>query len=103
MSPKEVTLRDYIDLRINGVEDKLNSQMQFFIQHFELTALALEKSEKDAAIRKESRDLILKTMEVRMQNLETTNSFSAGKMWMVMAGFAAIPTILALVAFFRSM
>jgi hypothetical protein len=40
-------------------------------------------------------------LDKRIKALENANSFSAGKLWMFMALFAAIPTILALVALFR--
>jgi hypothetical protein len=40
-------------------------------------------------------------LDKRIKALENANSFSAGKLWMFMALFAAIPTILALIALFR--
>lgn len=101
MTPEEISIRDYIDIRIKNVEDKLDGQMQFFTQHFELNALALIKSDKEAGLRKVARDAAFKNIEERMVSLEMTRTFSAGKLWMVMVLFAAVPTVLALIALFR--
>ncbi len=101
MTPDEISISKYIDTRIKSVEDKLDGQMQFFSQHFVLTALALEKAEKETEARKVRRDADFKDMEGRISNLEMTRSFSEGKMWMVMALFATVPTILAILALIK--
>ncbi len=116
----DVSLRDYLETCLKSLEDKIENQSEFIAQHFELNEKAIKKAEEAMQIRLEgmnefrsqinmermnylTRDnysVIHEELCKRVEKLETTNSFSAGKMWMVMAGFAAIPTILALLALF---
>ena len=94
----EVSIRDYLDIRIKSLEDKIDSLSAFNAQHFQLSELAIKKAEESMTIRLNS----MNKYNDRIQKLEMSGSFSAGKMWMVMATFAAVPTIIALVAFIRS-
>jgi hypothetical protein len=62
---------------------------------------AILKSEEET--RKKAEEAILIRIEhtdKRLSVLENASSFSAGKMWMVMLGFAIVPTIIALIALF---
>ncbi len=122
MTESEITLRDYIDVRIKNVEDKIDAQFHFSAQHFALNELAIKKAEESMLQRlegmnefreqirdergslatKESMELILSAHNSRLGKLEISNSFSAGKMWAVIALFAIIPTIIAIIAFVRS-
>ena len=115
-------IRDYIDTRIKNVEDKLDSQKEFNAMHFDLNENAIRKAEDSMTNRlegmnefrdqlREERGLLASKEYVQsrveslardIKKLEMTGSFSSGKMWMVMALFAAIPTIIALIAFVRS-
>lgn len=117
----EISIRDYIDLRIKNVEDKINSLSIYLTQHFELNEKAIKKAEEDMTVRLEgmnefrsqinsersnyvTRELLEKdkeTTDTRLKLLEKANAFSAGKMWVVMAGFAIVPTIISLIAIFR--
>ncbi len=91
MTPEEVSLRDYLDTRIKSLEIQLENLSRFETQHFQLNELAFKKTE-------DSFKLCLDVMEVRVKKLEMASAFSSGKMWMVMAFFASIPTILAVIA-----
>ena len=145
LKDNQVSLKDYIDIRIKGLDEKLNSQAAFNLQHFTLNEMAIKKAEesmlqrlesmnefraqikdergslatKDALesvrdstdtrlklLERSSENLVTKeylntVTEKRIKTLETANAFSAGKLWMVMAAFAVIPTIIALVALFK--
>ncbi len=114
--------RDYIDTRIRNVEDKLDFQKEFNALHFELNEKAILKAENSMTLRlegmndfrdqltneregyatKEATELLLQAYDSRLGKLENASSFSAGRLWMVMAIFAAIPTVIALIAYFRS-
>jgi hypothetical protein len=145
----DVTLREYLTSLIQNIEDKLDAQAEYTMQHFKLNELAIKKAEDSMTMRlesmnefreqlqnerqllatKENLDSVSKDFEnrirsyeearadyatkenlvtqggaldLRLKSLERANSFSSGKLWMVMAGFATIPTILALIAMFRS-
>jgi hypothetical protein len=120
MTPDEVPLRDYMELLIKGLEAKLDAQSKFNAQHFGLNEIAIKKSEEAMLLRLENmnkfREQIqgergaLATKEwvgimseglcTRLDKLENNSAFSAGKMWMVMAIFAAVPTVIALIALF---
>ncbi len=119
--PDDISLKDYIDTRIKSVEDKLDSQAAFSAQHFALNEQAIKKAEDSMFIRlesmnlfraqiteerrsyatKESTALIMEAFDNRLKKLENSNAFSAGKLWMVMAIFAVIPTIMAVIALVR--
>ncbi len=119
--PDEVSLRDYVDLRIKNVEDKLDGQSKYMAQHFQLNELAIKKAEESMLTRLEgmnqfreqlnleratyvTKEALIASMaerNSRLKTLETANAFSAGKLWMIMAIFAAIPTILAVIALFK--
>ncbi len=75
----EVSLRDYLESRLRNIEEKIDDQTELVRQH-------LGNVEK---------------LESRIRKLEMSSAFSSGKLWMVMAIFAVIPTILALIALFR--
>jgi len=107
----EITLKEYLESKIENLKNLV-------YQRFEQLALALNKESESTRIHfenlnewreqnrdernlyatKETMDLILTAIDSRLKRLETANAFSAGKMWMVMAGFALIPTIIAVVA-----
>jgi len=121
MSAEDVTLLEYIDVRIRSLEDKIEALSKYNAQHFDLNEKAIRKAEEAMLIRletmnefraqinqerisyatKDSVNLLWDAFDSRLKKLENANAFSAGKLWMVMAGFAAIPTILALIALFR--
>ncbi len=121
MTPDEITFKEYLDIRIKSLEDKIDSQAQFNAQHFELNELAIMKAEgavnkhldsmnefrnqmkdeRDTFATRESLSLGVGDLEKRVDTLEKTNSFSAGRLWMIMAFFAGIPTIISLIALFR--
>jgi uncharacterized coiled-coil protein SlyX len=116
----DVPLREYIESRINSLEDKIISQSKYIEQHFELNERAIKKAEEAmlvrletmnefrAQINKERTDYVTKealavcekNTDARLKKLEMAGSFSAGRMWVVMAAFAAIPTILAIISLF---
>lgn len=116
----EVSLQHYIDTKIAAVQSNVNSLRDMVEQHFLLNDKALKMAneamlarlesmnEFRAQIREERANLATKDdvitcydkLDSRICPLEASKAFSAGKMWMVMAIFAAIPTILALIALF---
>ena len=118
--PEDVSLRDYIDTKINGVEEKIGDFKKFVAQHFELDdkakCLANESiltrletmNDFRAQINKERSDYVtremlathLENVDKRLKALEMAKAFSAGKAYAVVALFAAIPTIIALIALF---
>ncbi len=119
----EVSLQEYIDIRIKSIERQIEDLSRFTAQHFELSERANEKAKEVMEIRlegmnefrsqidKERTSYATKEMverEVRLagariKRLEMSNSFSSGRMWMAMAGFAIVPTIISLIAFIRSL
>lgn len=128
MSDDSISIRDYFDLAIQRVEDQISALKEFEAQHFQLNELAIRKAEESMTnrlegmnefrlqLKDERTNLITKDvcekvrdgqvveserLETRLKVLERANAFSSGRLWMVMAFFAAIPTILALVALFR--
>lgn len=52
-------------------------------------------------VTKDSATTTNNAVDKRLKALETASAFSSGKLWMVMAIFGGIPTILALIALFR--
>ena len=118
---RKISTKDYIDLRIRSVEDKIDHLAKFNEQHFELNELAIKKAEESMLLRlegmnefreqinkeresyatKQELTLKLEPINKSIKRIDEANAFSAGKMWMVMAIFAAIPTILALIALWR--
>jgi len=114
----DVSLRDYIDTRFKGIELQITEQSNYVKQHFDLNDKAAQKSEEALLVRldsmnqfreqinmergdyvtKEMQAIRAKAVDDRLQKLEMASSFSSGKMWMVMAGFAAVPTIVGLAA-----
>jgi hypothetical protein len=121
MTPEEVSLRDYMELCMKGLDDKIDAQTRLMTQHFQLNEQAIKKAEDSMTLRLESMNQFraqlteersslatkewsqdnMKILSGRLDKLENISSFSAGKMWMVMAIFAAIPTILAVIALFN--
>ncbi len=103
MAEQNVSLRDYIDSCMKAEELRLTGFLNLVTQHFELNARAIEKAEeamRATYITKEDLVMIMESQDKRIKDLELTRAFSAGKLWMAMAGFAAVPTILALIALF---
>lgn len=94
MPVEEIGWKEYLDTRFQSIGEKIDSQSQLFDQHFKLNELAISKSQENLTLRCEN-------FEIRLKSLERANAFSSGRMWMVMAIFAAIPTIIALVALIR--
>lgn len=117
----DVSLRDYVDTRIKSLEDKIDGLSEFSAQHFKFNELAIKKAEDSMLARlatmngfqvqlreervnfatKEELMNLDKSNNARVKKLEEANVFSAGKMWMVMAIFAAIPIVIALFALLR--
>ena len=116
----DVSLRDYIDARIGAVQGSVDDLKDYFIQHFDLNDKAVKLANESMLTRLESmnefraqireervnlatKDDVVSTydkLNARVCPLEESRAFSSGKMWMVMAIFAAIPTALALIALF---
>lgn len=119
----DVSLRDYMEAKFRNVEDKLDSQKEFNKLHFDLNEKAIKKAEDSMTTRLESMNefrnqikeergnyatkehisTLEKTIDNRIKPLETANAFTAGKLWVVMTIFAAIPTIIAIIAFIRTL
>jgi hypothetical protein len=117
----DVSLRDYIDSRITSLQTNINDLRAYIEQHFLLNDKALKlanesmlarletmngfraqiKEERGNLATKEHLVALHKEFDSRITSLETAKAFSAGKMWVVMAIFAGIPTILALIALFK--
>ena len=115
-----VSIRDYIDSRMKAEERRLDDFLKLITQHFDLNAKAIEKAEEAMLIRLEqmnefraqinkeraeyaSKEAVVemwRNIEKRLKPLEESRAFSAGKLWMVMAAFATIPTILAVIAIY---
>ena len=89
-----ISLKEYIDSSVNGLK-------AYFTQHFELndTALKLANDGLFLELKEIRNDCV--DISKRVKALEESKAFSAGKTKMVMALFAAIPTVLALIALFR--
>jgi len=98
--PDDVSLKDYIDQRTNSIDQSIKDLRGYLKDHFDMNdrALKLAREEMDLKIKKIESDC--KNVNDRVVCLETSKAFSAGKMWMVMAIFAGIPTILAIIALF---
>ena len=116
----DVSLRDYIDLRLKNEREHIDSILKMITQHFDLNEKALKKAEDSVLIRlehmndfraqinkeraeyvvKDKCEIIENNMDKRLKALEQAHAFSAGKMWMIMFIFALIPTIISLVALF---
>ena len=96
----DVSLQDYIDQKTGSIEKGITDLRTYLKDHFDMNdrALKLAREEMDLKIKKIESDC--KDVNNRVVCLETSKAFSAGKMWMVMAIFAGIPTILALIALF---
>jgi hypothetical protein len=99
----DVSLQDYIDQRTNSIDQSIKDLRIYLQDHFNMNdrALKLAREEMDLKIKKLETDY--KGVNDRVVCLETSKAFSAGKMWMVMAGFAAIPTIIGIIAFIRTL
>jgi len=96
----DVSLKEYIDVRTISIEKNISDLRLYIQQHFELNDKALKLAEKSLDSRFQEIDRNCNNINGRVKDLETTRAFSAGKMWMVMAIFAGIPTVLALIALF---
>lgn len=116
----EISLKTYIDIRIKSVEDKVDALAKFNAQHFELNEQAILRASEKMDIRLEGmnqfrdqikderqtyalKESVIKDQEgldARIKMLERASSFSTGRIVGIMAGFAVIPTILALVSLF---
>ncbi len=121
MPEEGVSLRDYLETCLKSIEDKIVAQTRYIEQHFELNEVAIKKaeeamltrldsmngfrsqinSERSNYVTKETQEVRSAIVDTRLKKLEMTGAFSAGKLWMFMALFAAVPTILALIALFK--
>ncbi len=117
----EISLKEYTDTRLDGIEKQIVSLRDLVEQRFNMKECSDAKSAEAMAARlehmnqfrtqineeragyvgRELMDKEIKLLDNRIKSLETTQAFSAGKLWVVMAIFAGIPTILALIALFR--
>jgi hypothetical protein len=96
----DVSLREYLEMRLDGVEKAIKKSEESM-----LTRMA-GMNEFREQINKERGDYVTKELfavrneavDKRMGKLEQASSFSAGKMWMVMAFFALVPTIIGVIA-----
>lgn len=115
MTSEEVTLRDYVDLRVKNVEGKIDALRDYMAQHFELNELAIKKAEEAMLVRLERMNQFREqvtteracfankeSVESRLDIIERRDAFAAGKLWMIALILTVIPTILALIALFRS-
>lgn len=119
----DVSLKEYVDNQIVSLKESIDGLQALMQQHFDLNDRALTlaneamlarlegMNEFRAQIKEERTNLATKEhlcvledkLNGRIKSLETAKAFSAGKMWMVMAGFAAIPTIIGIIAFIRTL
>lgn len=117
----EVTLREFMQSQIAGLKEYIVKQHESDEKALQLAnrdilhrleeqnefrkQLDTERAEyvKREMLRKELEaiDTKIETQAKTIKSLETVKAFTEGKMWMVMAGFAAIPTIIAIMAFFK--
>jgi DNA repair exonuclease SbcCD ATPase subunit len=116
----DVTIKDYVGALIKNLEDKIDAQSKFTAQHFQLNEIAIKKAEDSMTARlegmnefreqlkeergslatKEHLESMTASFDARLKTIENANSFAAGKNWIIMSLFAAIPTVLALIALF---
>ncbi len=116
----DIPLKEYIDVQIGGLKDQITGLHALMQQHFDLNDRAVKLANESMLLRledmnkfreqiKEERGMLATRENVtaiydklngRLSPLEEAKAFSAGKMWMVMAIFAGIPTVLALIALF---
>jgi len=105
MTDDGITTKEYLDARCSGIElqlrttekhlgERIEALSDYVCDHFEIEEETREVWEKRATE-------TLKLIDTRVKELELAKSFSAGKMWMMMAILASIPTILAIIALFR--
>jgi len=107
----DIDFKKYFELMVNSLEKR-------FEQKFCASEKALKKaedsllvrlesmnefraqinSERNLFITKESVAQIVEAVDRRIKKLEMAEAFSSGKMWMVMAIFASIPTAIGLAA-----
>ena len=98
---ERISLEKYIDMRISGIDRNICDLRSYIEQHFKLNDTALKLANQSLTLQFKTINEDCESMNKRVTRLETAKAFSAGKMWMVMAIFAAVPTILALIALFR--
>lgn len=87
-----------------SMNERLNGMNEFRAQIKEERG-SLATKENVLAVSDAFKDSLAKTTEVfdsRLKVLEKSGAFNSGKLWMIMTLFAAIPTIIALVAFIRA-
>lgn len=96
----DVSLKEYIDTRTTSIEKNITDLRLYIQQNFDLNDRALKIAADDLNLRLKTMSDEHNSLNGRVKCLETTKAFSAGKMWMVMAIFAAVPTVLALIALF---
>lgn len=98
----DVTLREYIESRIDGIEtaiQKAEEALNIRLEHMNEFREQISR-ERGQYLTKEVYEEHQKAVDERLKNLEMAGSFSSGKMWMVMAGFALIPTVIAIIAWY---
>jgi hypothetical protein len=120
MPEDSINIKQYVDNCMAHTDEKIAGLRDLMLQHFQLNDRAVKLAEEALTIRlqsmnefreqiKEERSSMATKehlcaledkLNLRIKPLETAHAFSAGKMWMVMAIFAAVPTVLALVALF---
>jgi len=106
-----ISLKEYFDIRLKDIMRLLDERFKTQKSALELAEHALTlrlesmnefreqiNKERGTYATKETLTLLLDTFDSRLKKLEMANAFASGKMWMVMAGFVAIPTIIALIA-----
>ena len=103
LNTSEVSLKDYIDIRIKNVEDKIDALSTRNDLLFASSKEVFIKAEESMLVRLESMNQLYKDVDKRIMTLEEANAFSLGRLWVVMEGFVIIPTVIAVIAFIRSL
>ena len=96
----EVPFRDYLDAKLEVIVGKIDALTISNEGHFKANELGISRNEITISKTAEITALKLESINNRLNSLEMARSFSSGKMWMVMALFAGIPTVLAVIALF---
>jgi len=105
MSDDSITIKEFFDTRCAGIEyqlkvteehlsERIDALSDYVCDYFELEREAREAWEKQTTD-------TLRLIDARVKELELSRSFSAGKVWMIMALLALIPTVLAIIALFQ--
>jgi len=120
MADDSINIKEYVDRCVAHTDKSISDLKSYIDKVFELNKDALQLANESMLARLESMNefraqikeeranlatkgdvtVVYDKLNGRLCPLEEAKAFSAGKMWMVMAIFAGIPTVLALIALF---